>query len=195
MNDGPTRSQVSTPRSHVNAEAPRVGGMSPSTRVPAPLRVALYRGRSLISRLIQWQTRSPYSHAALLLGSGEVIEAWHVGGVARNVCLLAAHKPDTRVDIFRVDALSPADAAVSIAFAHDQIGKGYDFLSIARFLSRSQSHRKETGRWYCSELVFASLQQGCVKLLERVEPCDVSPGMLALSPRLILDEQIGGDAR
>ena len=101
----------------------------------------------------------------------------------------------TRVDIFRVEGLSMSEGQKAINFAHEQIGKGYDFLSIARFLIRSQSRRKESGRWFCSELVFAALRKAGVDLLERIEPCDVSPGMLALSPRLILDEQIGGDAK
>lgn len=40
------------------------------------MRIALYQGKSAISRLIRWQTRSQYSHAAFLLDDGSVIEAW-----------------------------------------------------------------------------------------------------------------------
>lgn len=40
------------------------------------MRIALYQGKSFISRLIRWQTRSRYSHAAFLLDNGNVIEAW-----------------------------------------------------------------------------------------------------------------------
>ena len=40
------------------------------------MRIALYQGKSLISLLIRWQTRSQYSHAAFLLDDGSVIEAW-----------------------------------------------------------------------------------------------------------------------
>src|SRR5215469_1941664 len=40
------------------------------------MRIALYQGKSLISLLIRWQTRSRYSHAAFLLDDGSVIEAW-----------------------------------------------------------------------------------------------------------------------
>jgi hypothetical protein len=40
------------------------------------MRIALYQGKSLISRAIRWQTRSQYSHAAFLLDDGSLIEAW-----------------------------------------------------------------------------------------------------------------------
>src|SRR5579871_6249457 len=40
------------------------------------MRIALYQGKSPISLLIRWQTRSRYSHAAFLLDDGSVIEAW-----------------------------------------------------------------------------------------------------------------------
>jgi uncharacterized protein YycO len=147
--------------------------------------IALHKGKSVVSRLIRWQTRSEYSHASLLLEDGCVIESREgsfrtgPGGVRK----LSSMPANETVDLFRVEA--PVDWPTMLTWLNGQIGKPYDWTMVARFISRRQASRKESGKWFCSELVFAALQKGGVNLLARCEPWEVSPGLLAKSPLLL----------
>jgi hypothetical protein len=54
------------------------------TATPKPITspaVLLFRGKGVISTLIRWQTRGEYSHAALLMPDGMIVESWQGAGV------------------------------------------------------------------------------------------------------------------
>lgn len=139
--------------------------------------VLLFRGRGILSSLIRWQTRSAYSHAALHLGSGRIIESWQGAGVR-----VASLNDWSNVTQFRVRGMTGEQWKRALRFADYEIGAGYDYLGVIRFVSRRRLPLNE--RWFCSELVFAALEAAGVRLLERTEAAEVSPGMLALSPLL-----------
>lgn len=140
--------------------------------------ILLFRGRGLISRLIRWQTRSVYSHAAIMTRAGTIIEAWHRGGVREK------NLSDYRdIDFFVVPDMSPEQWDRAIAFARGQLGKRYDYLGVIRFVTRRR--HLSSRRMFCSELVFAALAAAGVGLLKRIPAPKVSPAMLALSPLLI----------
>ena len=146
--------------------------------------VALHRGRGVIARAIQWQTRSVYSHASVVFeGSGVVIEAREFKGV-RSILWDEVVASGETVDVFRVKGLVPEAEEVVWEFLQEQLGKPYDYTMVARFITRRQGAREESGKWFCSELVFAALAQAGVRLLERIEAWEVSPGVLRLSTRL-----------
>lgn len=140
-------------------------------------RVLLFRGRGLISGLIRFQTRSEYSHAALLMPDGRILESWQGAGVRVHELTDWAG-----IDAFSVRGMSGDQWDQALAFAWRQLGNRYDYLSVLRFVSRRDA--PENGRWFCSELVFAALAIAGVRLLARVEAAEVSPGMLAWSPLL-----------
>jgi len=149
--------------------------------------VALFRGRSLVSRLIRWQTRSCYSHAALARfedGQLVVLEAWHVGGVACGL-VDERHTAGTQIDLFEAAGL---DGSIAWDNARETLGQSYDWLGVLRFVSR-RSHRRKARRWFCSEhvMVFARLA-GANLLTGPAE--NVSPGMLARSPLLVLAREV-----
>ncbi len=139
--------------------------------------VLLFRGRGAISALIRWQTRSPFSHAALLMPDGRIVESWQGAGV--RVKALADWSD---IDVFDVPSMSAGQWNDALRFATDFVGAGYDYRSVMRFVSRRGA--SEDGRWFCSELVFAALQAAGVDLLERIAASEVSPGLLSLSPLL-----------
>lgn len=145
------------------------------------IQIALYKGKSTISRLIRWQTRSQYSHAAALLDDGSVIEAWHIGGVRHAPSLMANHTPGTQVDIYTVPC-AVRQQKVYETFLVAQIGKKYDFKSVFRFASHVSA--RETGKWFCSELVTAALNEANLNPLARINPAEVSPQLLSISPEL-----------
>jgi len=114
-----------------------------------------------------------------------IIEAWHISrngqkGVQR-VERNTNHTLFTPIDILLVPATSE-QKMLFYTFLMEQIGKPYDFRSVFRFLSRTAA--RKNGKWFCSELVTAALNYAGIHPLARVEPENVSPGMLALSPIL-----------
>lgn len=139
--------------------------------------VLLFRGRGLLSALIRWQSRSPYSHAALLLPDGTIIESWPGAGVR-----IRAIEDWQDVHVFHVPSMTAEQWDHAFSFAAREIGSGYDWWSVIRFVSRRNLPVND--RWFCSELVFAALKDAGVRLLERVDAWTVSPAMLALSPLL-----------
>ena len=139
--------------------------------------ILLFRGRGPVSALIRWQTRSQYSHAALLLQDGSVIEAWQGGGVRRKWL-----RDWVGVDILSVPGMTDEQWHQAIAFARAQIGLRYDWRGVFRFVSRRRAPGDD--RWFCSELVYAACRSAGVDLLRDTDPAEVSPGMLARSPLL-----------
>lgn len=147
--------------------------------------VALHKGRGWIGKLIQWQTRSIYSHASVLLAGpeGPVIESREFQGVR----WLEHLDPAEDVDLFAVRPFGCMfDPARVRQFLRCQLGKPYDYTMVARFISRRSSPGLSEDRWFCSELVFAAFLSAGIRLLARVEPWAVSPGLLAFSPLLEL---------
>lgn len=149
------------------------------------MKILAYRGKSLISKAIRFQTRSKYSHIAVMLDDGSVIEAWHKGGVRKSPSFSTLHSPGTKVDVFRIDA--DFDEATTNRFLHEQVGKKYDFKSVARFLSRRKT--RHNNKYFCSELAEFALAFGGLLLLNG-NPSEHSPRDTVLSPHLILEDQI-----
>lgn len=145
------------------------------------MKVVLFRGKGCVASLIKWQTRSRYSHAAILTSDGTLIQSQGKPGVHAIPDWIQTRD----AELFDVQGLKWEDENTALSFLSDQIGKPYDFLMVARFVSRLQENRKSSGKWFCSELVFAALQKAGVDLLRDTEPWEVSPGLLSKSPLLI----------
>jgi len=146
--------------------------------------ILLYKGLSLMSRLIRVATWSEYSHAAWLdEDDGSVWEAWR-RGVRRAESPSAAHNAGTPVEMYRVAGEGPAARALIRAFMRQQEGKPYDVPGILGFVFRRPMGASQD-RWFCSELVFAAYEHAGISLLRspayKVKPCD-----LAMSPLLTL---------
>lgn len=144
------------------------------------LRVALFTGGDPIAKLVKWQTRTPYSHAALLLPCKQrVVESYPGTGVRIRYL---SREDWAKIDLFAVENLTPDLSRQAQAFCERERGKGYDWRSVLRFVTRRPA--RENGRWFCSELVYAALAHVNIHLLARIEAHNVSPGMLALSSQL-----------
>lgn len=145
------------------------------------LRIGLHQSSGFVSSLIKWQTRSTYSHASLILPDDSVLEAMQGKGVVHGRTIRSCKE---RVEIYET-AFSQEQQASALAFARKQIGKGYDYTMVVRFVSRESESRSTSGKWFCSELVFASFAHAGALLLRATEAWEVSPGLLARSPYLI----------
>lgn len=148
------------------------------------MKILAYRGISWISKAIRWQTRSRYSHIAIELNDGSVIEAWHIGGVRRNLTFRSVHSPKTKVDVFEI--AGKYDEKKVLDFLTMQIGHKYDFRSIVRFITRKSSHISP--KWFCSELANEAFRKGGLDLLSRISSSHISPRDIAISPMLRLVE-------
>ena len=137
-----------------------------------------------MARLIQLQTRSPFHHAALIAENGEVFEAigkpFPFGKVVKAKSFSSNHKPGEDIDVFEVT--TPYMRTKSMKWMKKQIGKGYDYRSVLRFLTRVPA--KKNQRYFCSELIFEYFTVGSLPLLKCIAAHNVSPRDLVLSPFL-----------
>ena len=142
-------------------------------------KILLFRGRGFVSKLIRWQTNGNYSHAAIQLPTGRLIEAWHKPSKVR----LRRRLSDlSNVEAFDVEGMTVEQWQASVEWLQAQIGKNYDFGGVLRFLTRWRKPQDDA--WFCSELVFQAVKEGGVDLLDRVQASQVSPTVLSFSPLL-----------
>jgi len=145
--------------------------------------IYLFKGTNLISKLIQFQSRSEYSHAAIEI-DGNLYEAVGKGVVKMPVGVALMHYAKTPYDKFEcIWPIVNNNKKQIKDFLEEQIGKKYDFTMLIRFLTRQQEHRKSKQKWFCSELVFAAINKA-VPILKNIEPWMVSPAMISYSPYL-----------
>ena len=134
-------------------------------------RILLHKGRGLFSRLIQLQTRSPYSHASFLTRFGTIIESRE----GKGVHTMEFDGDLSGVDVFEIPSFTDEDWKIVHGHALDRVGSKYDWRSVFRFVTRKSA--KKNNRYFCSELVYESVQAAGLNLLARI-----APALLALSP-------------
>jgi uncharacterized protein YycO len=144
------------------------------------MRILAYQGKSIISKLIKLQTRSPYSHVAVQLDDETVIETWGLVGVRHVASPKEAHNPNTMIHAFEV--IPEYDQELVLKFLKSQLGKKYDYRAIVRFLTRRDSPLDN--RWFCSELVLTAFRKAGVDLLARIPASHTSPRDIVMSPLL-----------
>jgi uncharacterized protein YycO len=148
-------------------------------------KVLLWRGdyptAGPIDHAICWQTRSPVCHAAILLpySRNEIVEAMQFVGVRVRFLKEEDWK---HIEVYDVIGMTPAQWVETVRFLEGEVGCGYDYRSICRFLTRKKAGSK--GRWFCSELTFAAIDRSRFRLLQRISEWAVNPGHLRLSPFL-----------
>lgn len=114
-----------------------------------------------------------FSHAFAII-EGRAYEAsmthgCRVGTVAEIMTGIAVHR-DMEVFVPDLDAAR--------AFAEKQVGKGYDWIGAVGIPLTYSEDWADDSRWWCSELVFAILLAGGVRLFDpavmaRVRPIDL----------------------
>lgn len=135
--------------------------------------IVLFKSRGFISRLIQFQTRSPYSHVGVMV-RGTLYEAYHKGGVQKRRVI-----PLDEVELYGL-ALE-VDEDELLQWLESKIGLGYDWVSVFRFLTRRPADYNS--RYYCAEFVLDAFKAQGLTLL-RAESHNVSPRDCAMIPFL-----------
>lgn len=152
--------------------------------------IALWKGKSLLSRLIRFRTWDAYSHASWIdeNDNDANVEAWWPGGVRRNRSIHENHTPGTQVDFYKVDLAEEETEALN-DFFNRQMGKPYDVAGVLRFISREKAAARLPKMWFCSRLIFEGFNYIGKPLLLRIPSYKVYPGLLAYSPLL---RHVGG---
>lgn len=146
------------------------------------MKFLLVNGSSFVSKLIKWQTRGHYSHAALRFDDGLVIEAKEFIGVRQlAVSDWIIQTSPNEWQTFEVPA-TPAQVAAIRAFALAQVGKPYAYGQIARFITRQDYATQPDDKWFCSELVFEAFKRAGLELFRNTEGWEVAPFLLEKSP-------------
>lgn len=137
-------------------------------------------GRFIVSTLIARVTGSPYTHAMLYVGGGEVVDC----DVGRRVERRRLTKEEYRFcDVYRVEEATDGDRADAVAFCLSKIGCHYDYtavlsIGLEKILRRSLPwSRDDPSRWYCSELV-ASAYDLLPLTGRRVTPGDLADELI-----------------
>lgn len=147
------------------------------------IKIYLFKNTNILSKLICWQTRSPYSHAAISV-DGVAYESVRTGVKRLSETSMLEHYSGIEYDIFEfVNPPNSIKESEVQNFLGKQVGKSYDISMIIRFLTRDQETRKSKEKWFCSELVYAAASK-VTPLLNGVEPWMASPAMISYSPLL-----------
>ncbi len=157
--------------------------------------VLMYRGRSLESRIIQWATRSRYSHAGLAVWWNDrlmVMEAVGRGVIvtplSKNVMSYSGY-----VEWFTSTEEIPADQRLRmVEFAQQELGKEYArwravLLGFRLLFQRDEETRdklRREVRLFCSHYVAETYNAIGRDLKKGVSDRFMSPGDIALSPVL-----------
>ena len=151
------------------------------------MQFALYRGRSLISKLIQGFSRSVYSHVAIDFreDGASVYEAVGRGFVFASD-LWVNHDEGTVVDIFEYrKPLTQIETDAAITTASALVGRPYDYASVFLNFPLRLDRDGDTKRLFCSEAALAiSWAMGEDRLLQRMLPWKATPDHIAISPLL-----------
>ena len=151
--------------------------------------ILLFRGNSGIGKIIQWGTKSKYSHIALCVSPKMNLAIEAQGTVrARDIRLIK-----TPYDIFRIKEEYDYNLDKVISFLVSKLNHKYDYLGVI-FLGILKLFRlkKTANKWqkkrdyFCSELIWeAFAYEGLNIVPDKKEGSIVSPGDIAKSPVVV----------
>jgi hypothetical protein len=157
--------------------------------------VLMYRGRSLVSRIIRWATGSRYSHAGLAAWWNDRLMVMEAVGRGVVVTPISKNVRSYRgsVEWFTSTEEIPDDQRLQmIEFAQRELGKEYDlrralFLGLRVCLQRdvnSKDKVRREKRLFCSHYVAGTYNAVGRDLKKDVSDRFMSPGDIAASPLL-----------
>lgn len=125
--------------------------------------------RSIISILIKILTISKFSHMAVLLDDGYVIDTTFLSGVRIQTLEKFSRHYTDRI----VRNITLPDEVAAQEFLYAQIGKPYDWTALLGMAVRNGKWDKDDS-WFCSELVEAAIKAGglnrFIEKLSRIIP-------------------------
>ena len=144
------------------------------------IKVAFYRGKGgWVNKIIRWWTKSPYSHAELVMPDDET---WIGISPFKTSKLAARTKPiidDIEWDYIEIE-INENQKTLIEEFFQETEGCRYDWVGM--LLSQIMPyHIKCRGKWYCSEWIAYALRISNVvdwRLMKIYDRADLSPAVL-----------------
>ena len=148
--------------------------------------VILVKGTHIISKIISFITKSPYTHTACYISNDVIIEACF-GGVQINPIDKYSKK---EYDVYRHPTATTKKLNKAVSWMNQQIGKGYDYLGLGgifiSLLKKIDYNNYDTpNRYWCSELVADGYLKAKIPLQVNPKTWKVSPNDLSKCLELI----------
>lgn len=143
------------------------------------IKVAFYRGQGdIVNKIVRWWTKSPYSHAELIMPDGVT---WiGISPKGSNLTSRIRETYDSAEWEFLELEVTAEQIAVIEEFFTATENCLYDWagMILSQFLP---FHIKRKGKWYCSEWIAYALRISCVidwRLIKIYDRADLSPAVL-----------------
>jgi len=157
--------------------------------------VIMYTGKKILSRLISWLTRSPYSHAGIAVWWNERLMVMEAVGRGVTIVPLSRniYQHHGNVEWFTCKKeISEEDRLKMVIFAQEELGKSYArwkamLLGLKILLNRNLSRKDQLGmenKLFCSQYVAQIYNSIGLDLKKNREDRFMSPGDIARSPLL-----------
>jgi len=155
----------------------------------------MYKGRGLISSIIQWATRSPYSHAGIAAWWNERLMVLEAKGRGVVVSPFSRNVKEYRGDVewfSCVREISDEGRLNMVIFAQEELGKRYGRLKtiglgLKTLFERNVEKRdrlKKESKLFCSEYVAQIYNSIGMDLKKQRSDRFMKPGDIAESPLL-----------
>lgn len=168
------------------------------TDILRPCDILLYKGSSFTSHLIQWGTKSPYSHVAVVVEPKIFLAIESNTGHQSGVRAIDLRKLDgATIDAFRIKPEFPFEPQKVISFLVDHLGASFDYLGVTwlgvlkgvglltglQYQPYNQFQKEKD--YFCSELCYEAFKTGGLDIVPQVAEADItSPADIAASERL-----------
>lgn len=163
-----------------------------------PCDILLYKGRDFTSALIQWGTKSPYSHVAVVAEPRIFLAIESNTGHQAGVRALDLRKlSEAVVDVFRIRPEFPFDSQKVISFLVAHLGAGFDYpgviwLGVLKTVGlltgmtyQPYNQFQKEKDYFCSELCYQAFKEGGLDIVPQVDEAEItSPADIARSERL-----------
>ena len=158
--------------------------------------ILLYKGRDFNSRLIQWGTKSFYSHIAVVVHSGMHLGIESNVGHQAGVRAFDLRKLDRgEIDTFRVKSQYVYESHKAVSYLVAHLGAKYDWggvivlgaMKVASFLTgfkllKGFNRFQKAKDYFCSELVYEAFAQAGLDIVPEIGRAEItSPGDIANS--------------
>jgi hypothetical protein len=158
--------------------------------------IALYKGKSLISKGIRLFTWSDYSHVSWVTNDLRLeYESWQSScpqlgkksGIQADLPFGINHTKGTQVDIFKVRGITPEQEQGIVQWYRAHEGRPYDYMGILGFPLRVNFQHDNS--YFCSEAQ-ASADKSVGLSIVRGETYKMKPDTYGTSGMLIFDRTI-----
>ena len=144
------------------------------------IKVAFYRGKNgFFDRIIKWWTKSPYSHAELILPDGIT---WISISPFLTSKVGARRKEEWDSDVWEFVEIEVDQQQLDVIQEFYEYTKGCKYDWIGMLLSQFLPfHVKRKGKWYCSEWIAYALRISCAndwRIIKIYDRADLSPAVL-----------------